>query len=679
MRTLAAALTSFSGFPAFPIRLAVPHRLLSSLSIRVRLGALAGLAIVAALAIGVTGRIALSQMDQSLARQDVFRRLNDQAGDIRARAASARIHQEAFLREMEPADAESFRRDIGLIVQALAAMRTGQEVEGMTRPLADLERGFVTVGESFAKVEALMSTMGLSASSGLRGRLAASAKAVEQELQMWPNAGPLMPAMLHMRLAERTFMLFGDAGSKGRHRKYANEFDFALDASALPKSTQDDLRTLMNAYAADMQAYADTWLALKAEVDGLRTVFAAQQPLLQTVFLTARDGMTAAIAQQERQRSKAALLAAGIGVAAIVIFLCAVLVLSHSVTQPLRRIEQAMGRLAAGDHDVVVPGIDRQDEIGDMAQAVQVFKDNAIQMVRLQRDQEIMRREAETANRGRMQVLADHFEGAVKTVADGVGDRAQSIRDIALRMTSRGGEQGTGTLEVAEAARRARSSVAAVSQASRDLRDSVRSIRYEAGESANAVRQAVAELEGANVRVRGLAGLAGDIDRVVGLIGDIAQRTNMLALNASIEAQRAGAAGKSFAVVAGEVKQLANQTAEATREIETRLSAIQSATGETVNSIAGVGETVTRLDAIAGRVAAAAHRQAEVTGNIERCVAEVETDTSIVTEGVMSVTQTAARYCGSAVRVIWAADDLAGPATALRGQVDQFLDSVRAG
>jgi methyl-accepting chemotaxis protein len=192
------------------------------------------------------------------------------------------------------------------------------------------------------------------------------------------------------------------------------------------------------------------------------------------------------------------------------------------------------------------------------------------------------------------------------------------------------------------------------------------------------VRQAVAELDRTNARVHGLSEVAGNIDRVVNLIGDIAARTNMLSLNATIEAQRAGEAGKGFAVVAGEVKNLAQQTSDSTRDIAQQVAAIQAATAETVAAIADVGGAIRRMDDIAARVAEAVGRQSEVTAKISRCVEQVRSDTHCVTDGVVAVTQSAARYCGAAVRVMWAADDLAGPAGELQDEVAGFLRTIRA-
>ena len=655
---------------------------LSNLPISARFALLVGLALLGAVAFAVVDRVVESRISALLAAQDGFRRLNDLAGDVRARAAAMRNHQEHFLRERDAQAALDFRADAAFIAEALSAMSVSLGANGPGEPMGSLRDGFVRIGQRFDEVARRAEILGLSASDGLRGRLAVSVKAMEDELTMWPNAGPLLPTVLLMRQAEKDFMLYHKDSFLGRHRKYANQFDFELDGSELPESTRSDLRRLVVAYGSDMKAFAEGTQALNADVAALRQEFQAVQPLLGEMFVHARDGMNRAIAEQEATRTRLSQWLAWAAGGAVLLFCLVSLVLARSIVRPVRLIEAAMNRLAQGDHAVVVPGIARRDEIGDMAKAVAVFKDNAVAMVRLQQEQDVIRAEAEAANRVRMLALADHFEQTVKAVAEMVNANAQAIRDTALRMVRRepagSGGHGGGSLSVAEAAQRSRRMVADVAEAAGDLSASLHEITQHAAAASAVVTQAVAELERTDAQVGGLAQVAGNIDRVVNLISDIAGRTNMLALNATIEAQRAGDAGKGFAVVADEVKHLAQKTADSTREIAEQVAAIQAATAETVAAIGGVSDAIRRMDEIAARVAHAVTRQAEVTGKIGHGVGEVTGGTSEVTAGVVGVTQSAARYCGSAVRMLWAADRLAGPAATLKREVDEFLRTIRS-
>lgn len=653
--------------------------LLCDLSIRLRFGILVGLAVIGAVTFGLVHAAAERAIDSMLVAQDGYRRLNDLAGDVRAKATALRNHEESFLRERDPAFARSFLDDARFVSDSLSSMRALPEAAPVVSAIAALADGFTEASATFDKVAGHSQTLGLSESTGLRGQLRDSVKAVEDELKMWPNAGTLLPTMLQMRQAEKNFMLYGGETYLGVHRKYANQFDFELDASPLPNSTRDDLRALMATYVTDMQAFAGAALALEGEVKALRTQFQALQPTLQQVFAYAREGMGRAIEEQEAMRRRTSAVTAMVGLVAVLSFCGAALVLARSITQPVRSIEKAMNELARGNHGIVVPGIRRKDEIGDMAKAVEVFKDNAIAMVRMQREQEAIRAEAHAGNRKRLLAIADHFEQTVKSVADVVGHSSVAIRESAERMVRRDHSGESRSLGVAEAADQSRAAVAAVAEAAGELAASVDDISRHVAATSEVMREAVAELDRADNRVRGLTDVAGRIDTVVNLIGDIAARTNMLSLNATIEATRAGEAGKGFAVVAGEVKTLAQQTAESTNEIARQVAAIQSATAETVSAIGDVGNAVRRMDEIAAQVSRAVARQAEVTAKIGRCVEEVTEDTRNVTDGVVAVTQSAAHYCGAAMRVMWAADDLTRPAATLKSEVEGFLATIRAG
>lgn len=656
---------------------------LGRVPIPTRFALLVALAVVGAATFGAVYVGAERAIDDMLVAQDGYRRLNDLAGDVRGRAAALRNHESEFLGRRDKAAVTAFRDDAAFVAASLDTMASLREAADIAPAVTALKEGFAEAAASFDRVVGHAETLGLTDSSGLRGDLADSAKAVEDELKMWPNAGSLIPTMLQMRQAEKNFMLYGAQSYLGLHRKFANEFDFALDASALPQSTRDDLRALMTTYGKDMIAFGESTLALKAETEALNGRFQALQPTLRQVFAYARDGMGAAIAQQEAVRTRTTRITAIVGLLMVLSFCAAALVLARSITQPIRLIERAMDQLARGNHSVEVPGINRGDEIGDMAKAVEVFKDNAVAMVRLQQEQQAVRADADAVNRRQMLAIADHFEQTVKSVADVIDRSSVAIKETAERMVAGDADAGEGggqsrSLTVAEAADKSRATVAAVGAAAAELAASVEEISRHVAAAAGVVREAVAELERADERVRGLSEAAGRIDRVVALIGDIAQRTNMLSLNATIEATRAGEAGKGFAVVAAEVKSLAQQTAQSTQEIAQQIAAIQSATAETVGAIGDVGQAVRRMDEIAGRVNDAVARQSETAARIGHCVVEVANDTGEVTEGVVAVTQSSARYCGAAVRVVWAAEDLAGPAATLKKEVDGFLRMIRS-
>ncbi|WP_096701822.1 methyl-accepting chemotaxis protein [Magnetospirillum sp. 15-1] len=651
--------------------------LLADLPIRGRFIVLVVLALVASVVFGTVYLAAGQRIEAMLQSQDSYRRLNDLAGDVRARSAAAQNLMEMFAREHDAGVAEDLKRDLQQIRERLDAVAELSAGGPMAQAVGEAQVGVEAIAESFDRLEGEMTRLGLSPQAGLRARLNESTRAVERELAMWPSSAPLSLAMVKMRLAERDFMLDGQGDALGRHRAAAGQLDLALDSSALPNSTRDDLRRLTAVYGDDLQAFAAGAQAVKAELGEVRTGFQALQPVMQRVLAFAREGMAEAIAAQESERRATGRQVALVGMLAGLSFLAACLIIARSITRPVRLIQDAMERLSHGDHAVAVPGTRRKDEIGDMARAVGVFKENAIAMVRLQEEQHSIRSKADAANRTHLLALAEGFEQAVKSTADLVASNAVGIQDTAERMTSGSDSGKSSAMAVAEAARQCRNTVRAVAEATTELGGSVREISAGAEGAAAIAQDAVTRLSSTTERIQSLSQVAGRIGRVVTMIEAIAQRTNMLALNATIEAQRAGEAGKGFAVVAGEVKHLAHQTARSTREIADQVAEIQGATADTASAIEGIGEAILRMDRIAAEVADAVARQREVTGRIEQCVEEMDGDAAVVGDGVASVTQAAVRYCAAAIRVIWAAKNLARPATALNHEVDTFLLTVR--
>jgi methyl-accepting chemotaxis protein len=655
--------------------------LLDDLSIRLRFALLAALAALAVLTFAVTYAFGSARIDSALASQDGYRRLNDLAGDVEARALALQVDAEQYLRERDLRFVTAFRADIAQETATLAAMAAVPEAAPQMEAITRLDEGFRQLAGEFDRLDAGVRKLGLGEGDGLRGRLRASVKIVEDELAMWPNSPSLMVSMLQLRQAEKDFMLYGAESALGRHTKAAGQFDVALYSSALPPSVREDFRRLLGIYSEDMKAFGEQTVELAGEVDRLRRRQQGLRPEAAALFAFARAGMAKAIEDQETVRAASLHQTVMFGLLTVASLALAGMVVAISIIRPLRGIEGAMKALAAGDHTIEIPGIERRNEIGDMAKAVAVFKRNAEAVVRMQSEREQVRSEAEATSRRRMLTLAERFETAVADVADMVSTTAVTIHETAGEMAagSRGNGSHDWSLTVVEAAEQARRTVAAVTDATRQLAVSVTTIAGHGAQVAEVVGTAVNDLGAAEDRVRGLAETAARIDSIVGLISDIAQRTNMLSLNATIEAQRAGSAGKGFAVVAGEVKRLAQQTAESTREIADQIAAIQASTTDTVEAISGIGGSIRRMEELARLVLRAVDHQAEVTRNIEACVRDVTAETHVLSDGVTAVTQSAAVQYGSATRVLWAAEDLAAPTRTLKHEVDGFLTTVREG
>jgi methyl-accepting chemotaxis protein len=295
---------------------------------------------------------------------------------------------------------------------------------------------------------------------------------------------------------------------------------------------------------------------------------------------------------------------------------------NRDISKMLGGLRDTMTSLAGGDLTVTIPGIDRTDELGGMAQAVGVFKDNAGRMVALQQEQQAERQRSSEERRQSLASLADKFDkevrGVVEAVATAGGDMGAAARKVSGTAGAAVERSGSALVE----AEQATLNVQGVAAAIEEMAATGSEISRQVSRAATISREAAEEGRRTNDKVAGLAAAAQKVGDVVKLIQDIAAQTNLLALNATIEAARAGDAGKGFAVVASEVKALANQTARSTQEITRHIGEVRAATDASVAAVARIEQTITEVNNIAGSIAAAVEEQGAATAEIARNVAE---------------------------------------------------------
>ncbi|WP_316980308.1 methyl-accepting chemotaxis protein [Shumkonia mesophila] len=352
--------------------------------------------------------------------------------------------------------------------------------------------------------------------------------------------------------------------------------------------------------------------------------------------------------------------------------------MGRRLSAPIRLMTAAMGQLAEGDLEVAIPAAGRADEIGRMAKAVQVFKDNAIDKVRLEAEQAEREKQAEAEKQATMVKLAGQFEAAVGAVVDQVSSAATEMLSSSEAMSATAEETTRQASAVAAASEQASANVETVASAAEELSSSISEISRQVTQASQIAAAAVTEAEKTNVKVQGLAQAANKIGEVVALITDIAEQTNLLALNATIEAARAGDAGKGFAVVASEVKNLANQTAKATDEIGAQITGIQSATREAVAAIEEITRTISKINEVNSGVASAVEEQGAATQEIARNVEQASAGTQEVSSNIAGVSAAANETGAAAGQINRAAGELSRQSETLRAEVDKFLANVRA-
>tara|TARA_R110002096_G_scaffold81406_1_gene189968 strand:+ start:60 stop:2162 length:2103 start_codon:yes stop_codon:yes gene_type:complete len=367
------------------------------------------------------------------------------------------------------------------------------------------------------------------------------------------------------------------------------------------------------------------------------------------------------------------LLVAGIALAGGIAFLT-----MRSIVPPITRMTSVMGQLAGGDLEVAIPNLDQKDEIGLMAQAVEVFKRNGKEKVELEAQQRAAEANAAKIQREQRLELAERFESAVGSIVLSISGAATELSQAAesLSVTS---EQTRGQAEaVAAAAEEATTNVATVATASEEMSASVQEIGRQAAATSSKAKAAEGQAGDTVSNVNALFEAAQKIGDVVSLIQDIAEQTNLLALNATIEAARAGEAGKGFAVVATEVKALAEQTARATTDISDQVTEIQKATSTSVDAITLIAATISELSQISTSIAGAVEEQATVTQEISTSTQEAAVRTQDVSSNIGMVQEAATTSSSSATQVFSSARELSEQSEALRNEVDNFLHGIRA-
>jgi methyl-accepting chemotaxis protein len=371
------------------------------------------------------------------------------------------------------------------------------------------------------------------------------------------------------------------------------------------------------------------------------------------------------------------ILQLGLLVFAVALTFVAMMAVNRRVIKPLHNIRDAMLKVAAGDLTVDTGYVQRHDEIGALAGALETFKQQAVDKLRI----EAQERERNAGAAARQQAIEGHvgeFETMVRQSLQQLGDASNQMRTTSsgLSAVSR---QTNERVEVAQkASGEASMSVESVASASEELSASINDISQQAAHAAGIASRAVNQARDTDGTVQGLAKSAGRIGEVVGLINTIAAQTNLLALNATIEAARAGDAGRGFAVVASEVKSLASQTAKATEDISEQIADIQKVAGEAIDAIKSIGGIIGEVNEVATAIAAAVQEQGAATQEISRSTQHAAHGTKNVSDNITGVKADADAAAAAAENVNRASQTLETQSQQLGSQVTQFLGKIRA-
>ncbi len=394
----------------------------------------------------------------------------------------------------------------------------------------------------------------------------------------------------------------------------------------------------------------------------------------------AQQGNKARLTTFEAMRAKMSQATTGFLIAAVLVVLLVVLsntLIGRAIARPVVNLTRVMSRLAAGQLDEAIPGANRRDEIGEMAKAVEVFRDNALTARQLE-DEKRRANEVRMQRAGRIETLTGTFEAQVGELVQALSAAATELEATAGTLSGNAEESRQQATAVSVASEETSVNVDTVAAATEELSSSSQEIGRQVAHSAEIASRAVEEARRTDATVQKLAEGAQQIGEVIGLIQAIAAQTNLLALNATIEAARAGESGRGFAVVASEVKSLATQTAKATEQISTEISGIREATSEAVTAIRGIVGTISEISRIATEVASSIDQQRDATHEIARSVQEAARGSQQVSANITVVTQASGSIGDAAGQVLDAATELAQQSCRLQKRVDEFLAATKA-
>jgi len=443
---------------------------------------------------------------------------------------------------------------------------------------------------------------------------------------------------------------------------------------------EQDLKTTLAAIDAASSAKL-TETAEKLRVDVLKSGVAAQA--LRGKLRAVANRLTRRVEEHEEEIAEAyasrSKLLIFISIGCIVCGMMLGFVIGqYGIAKPLRAMVDLLQALAGGKYQIEVHSTERADEIGDVAKAALVFKDNGLAKARMEAEQKETEARIAKQRKADMHKLADDFENAVGEIIEVVSSASTELEASANTLTSTAERSQQVSTVVAAASEEASTNVQSVASATEELSSSVTEISRQVQQSARMAAEAVGQARGTTERVGELSKAASRIGDVVDLINTIAGQTNLLALNATIEAARAGEAGRGFAVVASEVKALAEQTAKATGEIGQQISGIQAATQDSVNAIREISDTIAKLSEISSTIAAAIEEQGAATQEISRNVQQAAQGTQQVSSNITDVQRGATETGSASSQVFSAAKSLSGDSNRLKLEVGRFLGTVRA-
>lgn len=603
--------------------------------------------------------------------------------------AAAEVQQ--FLTDGSAESAEKAQAAISAVREDLEIAENGAATDEARARLAGIQVKLAGYGTAFEAVvvsrerrdvaSAEINALGSDLEKKLTGVMAEANEAYDAELAY--KAGQVLRSLLIQRAELNRYLLDQNVETFGlvEAEQAPLEVSFGELVGNLQFGQDDELTAALKTSVA---AYQQGLLSVRDLVVSLNGILDEElEPAAAGIFADAagafeiiRDEQTMIGTEARDRNKKTEILSIVATVICVVIGLAAAFFIARGISRPVKALTDVMARLAAGESSTEVPMTERGDEMGEMAKAVLVFREGMLKAEELQEtaraDQE--RREKRTR---RIEELTKNFDSTATETLTSVSEAAENLRGSANSLTETADRSSNMAGMASSASNQATENVQTVASAAEELSASITEISQQVSRSTQVADQAVEDAEQSRVLVHRLADNSAKIGEVVKLITDIAEQTNLLALNATIEAARAGEAGKGFAVVASEVKNLATQTAQATEEISTQIQTIQDDTKHTVSSIQHIAERIEEINTISAGVATAVEEQSAATQEIARNVSDAAASTGSANENISGVSEATRETTAISGEVLSASEKVSAKSGDLSQVVQRFLAEMR--
>ncbi|WP_085909130.1 methyl-accepting chemotaxis protein [Kiloniella majae] len=648
----------------------------TNLGIRFQILAICLFSLLGFIAVGGVYLISNQVQKGYLHTQDEARHVLELEERIDKNLLNARRREKDFLLRQDEKYVGQHAETMAKINQSLSELEEHAqtpEVAGYAKELKGLS---ATYEKQFATVVRDTKIIGLNEKEGLQGKLRGAVHNVEERLKSIEN-DKLTVLMLMMRRHEKDFLLRLDPKYIGRIGDRIGEFKTAMKTEGLAAGDEKEITDLLGTYQAAFNELAALKLSLEEDQKKLSTVYAEGVPALHALEKVSTSDYENAKQQTLSNGEKTTIImAAVILITAIIVFVIGWWI-SNLLSRPIQGLTSVMEDLTNGNRDVHVPNTEATNELGQMANSVLFFKDQLVENERLNREQQTAQQEQLEKAKAMRELIAS-FETEVTNVIAHVDKAIDTMAQTAPSMRQAASEV-KGKCDVsAQSATRATENVQTVATASEELSASIKEIGRQVEQSTAVTQEAVQQADSTRGIMSELAESTTKIGEVVGLITDIAEQTNLLALNATIEAARAGEAGKGFAVVASEVKNLSNQTSKATDEIALQINGVQAASMQAAEAITNITTTIQRVHEIASAIAAAVQEQAAATSEIARSVEETAGIAQSMRQDLTETSDTAQSTEQAAGNLLTTADDLTSQSNVLSSSIQTFLGSIRS-